>query len=153
MAHTPSKNFLQSTGFRVVIDREKYPNMEFFVQSFQHPGCSVDAVEQTAPTVTTLPVPGNRVTFGELNLNIIVDEDMESYKEMHDWLDRTVNSNDIYCDITLIVLTSHNNSNIEIKYRNCMPITIGPIEFNSTVADTRYLTFDSTFRFTHFEII
>ena len=41
----PNSTFLQPTGFRILIDRNNYPNLEFFAQSVSHPSISLPAVE------------------------------------------------------------------------------------------------------------
>lgn len=153
---TTNKNFLQPTGFKIVISRENYPNLEFFAQSVQHPGSMVNAVEVPIPSLSALPISGGKITYSELAINLIVDEDMTAYKEMQNWLERvytTPEESSLYNDITLIVLTSHNNTNVQIRYKDCVPTSIGAIEFNSTTGDVQYLVFDAMFRFTEFEII
>ena len=35
---TTNKNYLQPTGFRVIISRQNYPNLEYFAQGVTHPG-------------------------------------------------------------------------------------------------------------------
>lgn len=150
---TTNKSFLQATGFRVVIN-DKYRNLEFFAQSVQHPGASVSPVEIGVPQLASMPLLGDKITYTELNINLILDEDMSSYKEMQQWLeDVIVNTEGITSDITLIILSSHNNKNIEIRYKDCMPTMIGAVEFSSVAGDAALLTFDATFRFTSFEII
>ena len=150
---TTNKNFLQATGFRVVIN-DSYRNLEFFAQSVQHPGASVSPVEMGIPKIASLPLLGDKITYSELNINLILDEDMMSYREMQQWLETTIEGTDgIVSDITLIILTSHNNKNIQIRYKDCIPTMVGSIEFNSTTGDATLLSFDATFRFTSFEII
>jgi hypothetical protein len=150
---TTNKSFLQATGFRVVINDE-YRNLEFFAQSVQHPGATVNAVDVGIPKLTSMPLLGDKITYSELSLNLILDEDMASYKEMQSWLERTIDTTDgIESDITLVILTSHNNKNIQIRYNDCIPTTIGAIEFNSTSGDATLISFDATFRFSTFEII
>jgi len=149
---TANPNFLQATGFKLIIS-DQYRNLEFFAQSVQHPGCSVNAAEIGIPKLASLPLMGDKITHSELSFNLILDEDMMSYKEMQSWLEATISQNSgLESDISLIILTSHNNKNIQIKYRDCIPTTIGSVEFNSTSGDTTLLTFDATFRFTTFEI-
>ena len=149
---TNNQNFLQATGFRVVIN-DQYRNLEFFAQSVQHPGASVDAIDIGLPNVRSLPLQGDKITYSELSLNLILDEDMASYKEMQQWLESSIDSTDpIQSDITLVILTSHNNKNIQIKYKDCIPTVVGSIEFNSTTGDATLLTFDASFRFSSFEI-
>jgi hypothetical protein len=50
------------------------------------------------------------------------------------------------------VLTSHNNFCAQIKYKNCIPTQLGAIELTSTIGDVTYINFDTTFRFTEFEL-
>lgn len=150
---TTNKSFLQPTGFRVVINGE-YKNLEFFAQSAQHPGAAVNAVEVGIPKLS-LPLLGDKITFSELSINLILDEDMTSYREMQGWLEDAIGDDHdkAVMDISIIVLTSHNNKNITIKYKDCIPTTIGAIDFNSTLGDASYLTFDASFRFSTYEIL
>lgn len=152
MALTENKNFLQPTGFRVIIERENYGNLEFFAQSVNHPGASVSAVEIPVPRVQGLPMPGDTISYGELSLNLILDEDLTAYKEVQKWLEDSVYNkvDGIHHDITVIVLTSHNNFCAQIKYKNCIPTQLGAIELTSTTGDVTYINFDTTFRFTEF---
>lgn len=151
MALTENKNFLQPTGFRVIIEREHYGNLEFFAQSVQHPGTNVSAVEVAVPRITGLPVPGDTVAYGELTLNLILDEDLTSYKEVQKWMiDSVYKKESAYHDIKVIVLTSHNNFCAQIQYKNCIPTSLGSIEFTSTTGDVQYVNFDVSFRFSEF---
>lgn len=162
---TTNKNYLQPTGFKVVINRENYPNLEYFAQSIQHPGASVTPLEIPGRRITSLPLAGDKITYGELTIDMILDENMVAYKEMQSWLERIVNQGQVnsresnssnriptFADITVMILTSHNNENVKIKYRDCIPTNIGSIELSSNTADVTYLTFSSSFRFSNFII-
>ena len=151
MALTENKNFLQPTGFRIIIQRENYGNLEFFAQSVSHPGSTVSAVEVAVPRVTGLPVPGDAINYGELTLSLILDEDLTAYKEVQKWLEGSVYGEGTpYHDIRVIVLTSHNNFCAEIKYKNCIPVQLGTIELASQTGDVTYINFDVSFRFSEF---
>lgn len=153
MALTDNKNFLQPTGFRIIIERENYGNLEFFAQSVNHPGSTVTAVEVAIPRVTGLPVPGDTINYGELTLSLILDEDLTAYKEVQKWLEDSVygvGGAIPYHDIKIIVLTSHNNFCAEILYKNCIPISLGAIELASQAGDVTYVNFDVSFRFSEF---
>lgn len=152
---TPNKGYLQPTGFSVVINKGYFANLAYFAQSVQHPGATVDAVDMAVPQYA-IPLAGDKITYSELDITLIIDEDMAGYKEMQAWLERTIqleNADPIFSDITLLILTSQNNGNVEIRYKDCIPTAISAIEFNSTSGDVTYLTFNATFRFTRFEIV
>ena len=164
MALTSNKNYLQPTGFKLIIDRKNYGNLEYFAQSVTHPGATVQPLELAIPRITSIPLVGDAIDYGQLEANIILDEDMTSYREMQRWLDRIVNEGQVnenpangsviptYADITLLILSSHNNKTVQVKYNDCMPVTLGSIEFASNVSDVTYLTFSVSFRFTSFKI-
>jgi len=151
MALTDNKNFLQPTGFRIIVEREKYGNLEFFAQSIQHPGTQVSAVEVGIPRIQGLPFAGDTLNYGELTLSLILDEDLTAYKEMQKWLEDSVyGEGNPYHDIKVIVLTSHNNFCAEILYKNCVPVQLGSFELASSTGDVTYLNFDASFRFSEF---
>ena len=161
---TTNLNYLQPTGFRVVIDRTRYPNLEYFCQSVSHPGAQLTPLELPVRRITSVPLAGDKMTFSEVSFSIILDENMTSYREMYDWMVRITNDGQVsaserdtkvptYADVTLHVLSSHNNTTQKIKYFDCVPTGVGSIEFNSTQGDTTYVTFDATFRFSQFTIV
>lgn len=159
-----STNFLQPTGFKVVVLRKRFKNLEFFAQSVIHPDISVSP--------TTVPfrgvnahVPGDKIEYGQLTIEAIMDEDMNVYKEMHTWLKNTasepyktadkVKSDDqdvSTYDISLMILSSHNNTKTTIRYKSAFPINIGSVNFATTVADVQFITFPITFQYTGFTI-
>lgn len=162
---TTNKNYLQPSGFSVSIERTNYPNLQYFAQSITHPGASVNPVELPGRRITSLPFAGDKITYGELQVDFILDEDMESYLEMQNWLERMVNDGNVstahalqhglvatFADITVTILTSHNNANKRIKYKNCIPTNVGSFEMNASQNQT-YITYTSSFRFDTFEIV
>jgi|TARA_R110000744_G_C18980489_1_gene519263 hypothetical protein len=155
MALTDNKNLLQPTGFRVIVERENYGNLEFFAQAVSHPGATVAAVEIPVPRIQGLPMPGDTISYGELSLNLILDEELSAYKEVQKWLEDSVYGNRevIHHDISVLILSSHNNSCAKINYKNCIPTQLGAIEFSSTAGDVTYVNFDATFRFTEFVLL
>lgn len=163
---TTNLNYLQPSGFTVSIDRANCPNFQYFIQSVSHPGADVNATELPYRNVTSIPLAGDKITYGSLSLQVIVDEDMNSYQEMQEWLEYIVNVghvskrdaivNDIrstYGDIVVNINSSHNNKVRQIKYHDAIPTSLGGIELASTTGGTEYITFNAEFRFTQFEIL
>jgi len=159
-----STNFLQPTGFKVVVLRKRFKNLEFFAQTVTHPDLSSNP--SSIPFRGRNPwAPGDSLDYGTLTIEAIMDEKMNIYKEMHDWLIKTVtdpyktadkitvNDQDITSyDISLMVLSSHNNTTNTIKYKNSFPISIGSVSFQSTTDAVQYITFPITFRYSDFTI-
>ena len=63
----------------------KLPLVEFFVQSANIPGISLGSATQTNP-LYDIPLPGDKITYSSLDMSFIVDENLNNYKEIHDWI-------------------------------------------------------------------
>jgi hypothetical protein len=166
---TENFNYLQPTSFKLVLDRRNYPNLEFFCQSITHPGMILNPVELGIPRLSGIPIAGESLTFNELSTNIILDENMQGYGEMYNWMLRLVNNNlgsgsgkgsiasdtgvPDYADITLSILSSHNNQTKQVRYIDCIPTSLGDIQFESTADGQTFITFAAGFRFNYFKLV
>ena len=63
----------------------KLPKVEFFCQSANIPGIGLGEAEIDTP-LKTIPIPGDKVTYQDLAISFLVDENLENYKEIHDWI-------------------------------------------------------------------
>jgi hypothetical protein len=63
----------------------KLPQVEFFIQTVNLPGISIDEAKVTTP-LYDYPVPGDEITYQGLDISFLVDENLNNYKELHDWL-------------------------------------------------------------------
>ena len=95
MTLTNNFNYLQPTGFRLVIDRTNYPNLEFFVQDFTHAGVIMNTADLQYKKLAAIPFIGDKLTYNEMLANIILDEDMKAYTEMHDWMRRILDEDNL----------------------------------------------------------
>ena len=166
MTLTNNFNYLQPTGFRLVIDRTNYPNLEFFVQDFTHAGVIMNTADLQYKKLAAIPFIGDKLTYNEMLANIILDEDMKAYTEMHDWMRRILDQDmttpvdrfkaktekpPAQSDITLSILSSSNNPVVRIKYRDCIPYNIvesnvatytGDSDIGSMAVKWRFSTYD-----------
>ena len=162
---TQNINYLQPTSFKITIDRKNFPNLEFFCQDFTHPGMIMNAVEVPFRKLQSIPFVGDKLTFNELLANIILDENMEAYDEMYQWMRTNLDNNEnsrlqqaglrppTVSDITLSILSSHNNQTKQVRYIDCMPVALTDIQFQTTSAGTDFLTFGASVRFSYFELV
>lgn len=166
VALTQNINYLQPTSFKLSIDRTNYPNLEFFVQNFTHPGLMMPASEMPIRRLQSIPYPGESLTINELSATILLDEDMESYSEMYNWIRRIQvtdmngnqntqrgNTANPHADITLSILSSHNNLSKQVRYVDAIPTSLGDISFEATATGTEFITFIASFRFSYFELL
>jgi hypothetical protein len=160
-------NYLQPNGFRVVINRQQFGNVQFYAQSVQHPNVDLPATEIGFSRISSVPFVGDAVEFGILQMDVLLDEDMNSYRELYNWmmtatdtkhnltslggqgLGTGANQPSSYYDITVAILSSHNNVNRTFRYASAFPVSVGQISLNATAAE-QFLSFPVSFRFDYF---
>lgn len=148
--------YVNPTGFRLVIDSRKYQNAEYTVQTFALPDISAQ------PAVLNLPrrnigLPADKVEFSPFELTFLVDENFINYKEIHEWILGMVTETDTgnrkTRDISLMVLSSHNNTAREIKFVDAYPISLSSLQFDATSTSVDYLIASVTFQYSYYKII
>ena len=157
-----NKNMLSPTGFRFVLNRT--PNINYFTYSAPIPTLSLGDFEQQTPFVA-LPYPGDKLRFEPLSLRFRVDEDLVNYMEIHNWLislgypesfdqnafksGRAISfkNNDVYSDGSLIVMSSNQNPNLNIKFEDMFPVSLSELTFDASLDDIQYLEATVTFRY------
>ena len=63
----------------------KLPEVEFTCQTANIPGISLGSATQPTPLVD-VPIPGDKISYQSLDISFLVDENLNNYKEIHDWL-------------------------------------------------------------------
>ena len=138
-------NPLSPTGFRLTID--KIAGVTYFCQEANIPSMDLPSIEVGTPFSTSY-VPGEIISFGELTVQFIIDENMTNYKAIYDWIvglgfpqnyeqfhSFAGTSNKVgipsfgnnmgnYSDGTLEILGSNNIAVQKIKFVNLYPVTI-----------------------------
>jgi|SRR6056300_1475981 len=163
-----STNYLQPTGFKIVVSKENYPHLSFLAQSIQHPSMEINATEVGYKRIASVPFIGDKVEFGTVTMDVILDEDMQVYGEVYNWMENMLetkhqlnagvlyskNNTSLsdYNDIRVNILTSSNNKNREFVYRNAFPVSLGDVQFSATTDET-YILCPVTFRFDYFEFL
>ena len=84
IARQPTKlDYLSPTQFKFSINQ--LPKVEFFTTAANIPDISLSDVVIPTP-FKPIPVLGQNLTYGNLSLTFIVDEFLENYRELHEWL-------------------------------------------------------------------
>ena len=63
----------------------KLPKVEFFCQTANIPGIGLGQADMDTP-LKSIPFPGDKVTYQDLAISFLVDENLNNYKEIHDWI-------------------------------------------------------------------
>ena len=84
VARQPTKlDYASPTQFKFSINQ--LPKVEFFTTAANIPDITLSDVVIPTP-FKPIPVLGQNLTYGNLSLSFIVDEFLENYRELHDWL-------------------------------------------------------------------
>lgn len=161
-----NKNFLSPLGFRFQI--KKSPTVNFFVQNVNLPGISLPQVETPNPFVS-IPYAGDHISYDFLLINFKVDEDLQNYLEIHNWIKELGFPNDfneykriasapvasgmgIVSDMSLLVLSSSRNPKFDIVFKDAFPVSLSSLIFDVTRNDVNYLEASATFKYTSYDI-
>lgn len=157
-------SLLSSSRFKLDISKLNY--VDYFCQQANIPGISIPAAEFATPK-RNLPVTGTKISFDELSIEFLLDEDLANYRELQTWiisqsdyLDKNWYDNlakekltALYSDATLHITTNASNPNLKVNFKNIFPVSLSSIVFNTTVDDSSYKTASASFAYSYYEII
>ena len=84
LSRQPTKlDYSSPTQFKFTI--HQLPKVEFFTTSAAVPGISLNNYEQPTP-FKNIPIIGDRLTYEDLTISFIVDEYLENYITIHNWM-------------------------------------------------------------------
>ena len=163
-----NRNFLSGVGFK--FNLTKFPKVDFFSNSARIPELSLELAQQ-ASYLKNIAVPGERLTFGDFTLRFLVDENMENYKSIYDWLtglgfpettkefadiikdsDGQTDPKEAFCDGTLRILNSNYREVAKVKFNDLFPISLTSLDFDATNTDVQFFTAEATFKYTLYKI-
>ena len=149
-----NRNFLSPVGFKFSL--AKFPKISFFCNSASIPEISLGTFQQPS-YLKNIDVPGEKLTYGDLEIRFLVDENMENYMAVHNWLtglgfpetpqqfiDKTTDSDGIrdleeqYCDGGLHILNSNLRDVAIVKFQNLFPVSLTSLNFDATETDINY---------------
>ena len=162
-------SYLSPVGFKFLLN--KLPNVEYFCQGVTLPGISLMSVPLETP-FTRIPVPGDRVEFQDFIVRFIIDEDMLNFREIFKWMQglgfpesfeqfRALKDTDpanqgpdsgVKSDATLIVLTGASTPRIKVNFKDCFPMMLSAVNFDTANEDIQYIQADATFSYRSFDI-
>ena len=163
-----NRNFLAPVGFKFTL--AKYPKVAFFSNSARIPEISLGTAVQ-ASYLKDIDIPGEKLTYGDLNIRFLVDENMQNYMAMHNWLkgigfpetpqqfkDQTTDNDglrdekEVFSDGSLHILNSNFKDVAIVKFNDLFPVGLTSLEFDATETDINYFTAEATMRYTVYNI-
>ena len=72
-------------------------------------------------------------------------------KEIGEIKKATQDDGGLYSDATMLILTSKNNANLEVRFRNIYPTSLSGLDYNQQATDVDYLSATVTFEYAIYE--
>ena len=164
-----NRNFLAPVGFKFTLAKE--PKVDFFSNSCRIPEISLGTALQPS-YLKDIDVPGDKLTYGDFSFRFLVDENLENYMKIHNWLtglgypettqqykDLTTNLDGIrdpkeaFSDGALHILNSNYRDIAIVKFNDLFPVFLTPLEFEATDTDINYFTAEVTFKYTIYNVV
>ena len=166
-----NRNFLSPTGFKFGLKRS--PGVAFFCNQANIPSLDLGVAEQPS-YLKDIPIPGDKMQFGDLNLRFLVDEDLVNFMEIQNWMrglgfpeslaefndlkneailgPMGKSTEDVYSDGTLQILSSNLIPKFQEVFSELFPYSLSTVTFDATDTDIEYFTADVSFKYTIYKI-
>jgi hypothetical protein len=164
-------NILQPNKF--ILNFSRAPSMQYFCQSVSIPGIALSEVPQTNPFVDVY-LPGEKAIYDILNVTFLIDEELQAWKEMHDWIRAMTFPFDFneykslnqlnriaggiqkpkpqYSDASITVLASSNLPYYRFKFYDCFPTSVSAFILSATDSPDTTMSADASFRYSYYDI-
>ena len=156
-------SYLSPIGFKFSLNN--FPEVNYFCQSANIPGISLSTIPIGLP-LKDIEEPGDNVSYEELTIRFVVDENMKNWLSIFDWITalgfptpelqkerQLLKQNmELKTDAVLTVLTSNMNAQMNFKFQECFPINLSAIQFDSSLTDVEYVTADVSFRYDIYQV-
>jgi len=170
MAQPNNRNYLSPVGFKFILDHA--PKTDFFCNSANIPGINLGVAIQPN-YLKMIDHPGDMLTFEDLSLTFLVDENLENYMEIQNWMrglgfpesiQQFMDYQDEYkkgkfndnfpeqSEATLEILNSNYKPQAKVKFKGVFPFSLTTLQFDARERDYTYFTATATFKYTIYNI-
>ena len=169
-----NRNYLAPTGFKFTVSRA--PKVTYFGNQVNIPSLTLGIAQQPS-YLNDIPRPGEKIDFEDLTLTFLVDEDLENYLEIQNWIrgigfpesldqiydyqnsdSRTVKAKyseeiNLYSDGSLIILDNVNLPKFKVVFDGLFPYYLSTLNFDATQSDLEYFTAQVSFKYNIYNIV
>lgn len=153
-------NSVNSNSFTFSINR--IPATIFRVVQINLPSISITPPGVPNSMLSLQYYPGSATEFTELQLTFVVDENLDNYEEIYNWITqqrfreeyvpKNPEETELVSDGILITLTNASNPNRVFEFKSLFPTELGGLEFDTRNSNPDPLTCQATFRFSYFRL-
>ena len=85
LSRQPTKlDYASPTQFKFQIT--KLPKVEYFCTAVNIPGIDLGGIISQVTPLKDIPLPGEKLTYNDLTMTFLIDENLENYREIHGWM-------------------------------------------------------------------
>lgn len=164
---TQISNFLQTNNFELVIPT--FETVRFLSTSVNIPSVELPAATADSP-FSRMNFAGDKVSFSPLEFQFTVDEGMQNYYEIFNWIisigytenfkqyPSYPNKDNINKlgeqDIKIVVLNSKNNPTATFTFVKAIPVSLSAMKpLDTAVGDVEYMTATVTFVYDYYDMV
>jgi len=152
-----NRNYLTPVGFKLKLER--FSAVDFLCQAVNLPDVQMPVTEVQTRFRGVPIIPGGGVTYGDLQVRFIVDEDLKNYSSIWNWIRDNGNAETGgeveglgYSNGFLEIHTSNHNANFYIDFERLFPVSLTELTFDATANDIDFFTANVTFKYTRYTI-
>jgi hypothetical protein len=169
-------DYLKPNGFKFQI--HNLPNVSYFCQAANIPAIQIGSPEFQTP-LSNIPVPGDKLTYGDLVIRFLVQENMSNYLELYNWLvglgfpesreqyknwneaqryrfpaisDKRLGALGNFSDADFFILDSDNNPNVKITYYDVFPVSLEALDFDISSGRADFLVGIAAFKYRQYTV-
>ena len=142
-----------------IIQFKDQKSLELHVTACNIPGFTLGQIELGRPVIKDKR-PGDNLEYNDLSITVLVDEKLEAYKEIYNYLILSANPNsghleinDNVFDCVLTLLTNKNNYSHKIYVYNAFVKAVSDIQLESTTSEAETPTFTVDFGYSFFNFM
>jgi len=159
----PELSYFAPNNFFLVFD--KLPQVQFNCQQIQIPSITIgetDVPNRMNPT--GMFIPGDRLDYGVLDITFLVEKDFRNYRSVLKWMKAATSPDDfkqfnewdggefgdLFSDCTVFGTDASNSPVVQWNFKNCFPISLDGVQFDTTITEPDYFMSTTSIRFTYF---
>jgi len=157
-----TSNLLTANQFK--FNTARIPILSEYVIGVNIPSIEFVSAELGTAFGVNIPTATGKYIFEDLTVSFLVDEELESWREIYEWMIRLGPMNEKSQEIMydncydsttvgeLTILNSAYKPKFRYKFYNMFPISLTGFSFTTTAADSIQLSSSATFRFSYYDV-
>lgn len=130
----------------------------YFCQKANIPGVTLGMAVQATPNLDIFH-SGTKIEYNTFDITFLVNEDLASWTTIYKWMDDLSSVTNNYERrraskkvAIFTVMSNLNNPKFRIRLNNIFPISLGDLEFDTTMSAEEHITSSASFKYDSFDI-